>query len=171
MGHSNKRTQLYLIKMSSSLYRLILVTLPAPSLEKVSSSTPLSSQRVKPPRCLSSLFSLFSCKCVQIENIVHQRGPPSLLRRFALAFLLFPWERCSLSSVTSLSHSRLPLSLFDKQPGGMAIAGSLSKLFSCRHTGRGKEREMFLQPPPSDIPAHVSLFSLPLEDELFYGGM
>lgn len=80
---------------------------------------------------------------------------------------MFPFK-CYLS--VSFKTSSFP---FDKQPGGMARAGSLSKLFSYQAWGgreRKRERDV-LQAPSTDILAYVLFFSfLPSEDELFYGG-
>lgn len=84
---------------------------------------------------------LFSCKCVQIQNIVHQRGSPSLLRRFALAFLLFPWERCfPFKCYLSVSF----------KTSAFLLTNSLEERLSSAHwtsflaiRDREKEREMF----------------------------
>lgn len=87
------------------------------------------------------------------------------------AALLWPFscspERDVPFQVLPLSHSRLPLSFFDKQPGGMVGTGSLSKLF--RDVEKWGERDV-LQAPPSHILAYVLLFPCSQEDELFYSG-
>lgn len=152
-------------KNASSLYWLITKTQPAldsPELLLRRSRSPLYST--------ANLWNwwvlccLFSCKCVQIENIVHQRGPPSLLRHIALAFLLFPWERCSLSSVTSLSHSRLPFPFWQT-----AWRNGQNWLIEQAFHGQWeKEREMFCRCLPQISLAHVLVFFfLPSEHELF----
>lgn len=100
------------------------------------------------------LCCLFSCKFVQIENIVHQRGSPILFRCFAPAFLLFPWERCSLSSATSQSHSRLPLAFWQTawRNGQRGLTEQALQL-----SGIKRERDV-LQAPPLDTPPCLFFF-------------
>lgn len=114
------------------------------------------------------LRSLFSCKCVQIENIVHQRGSPSLLRRFALAFLLFPWERCfpfkCYLSVSFKTSSFLLTNSLEERPSPAHWAS-----FSAIRQ-REKKRERCSAGASLRHPWSCLFFPLPSEDELFYSG-
>lgn len=93
-------------------------------------------------------------KCEQIGSAVRQRAAPSPLRRFALAFLLFPWERCSLSnvsvSVSFKTSSSILTNSLEKWP-------ALAQWASFSWTGRKRERDV-LQAPHPDNPRSCLLF-------------
>lgn len=108
------------------------------SLEMVQSTPTIQAAWLAEP---PPLCRLFSCKFVQIENIVHKRGSPVLLRCFALAFSLIPLRemfpfKCYLSASFKTSSSP-----FDKQPGGMARSWLIEQAFQGRGGKRERKRE------------------------------